>query len=308
MLGAGKNQRKRILVGGKQLLEQSELAARLNKMGALGNLVGALARCCHLNADRILEINGGDLVHLLGHGGRKQKRLARLADKARNLAQCMDEAEIEHLVGFVEHEVLCRIEPESLALDEIEQTARRCHDDVAAMSQRLDLRSNGHAAHDGIDLDGRTLGEGAQIDSDLVHQFAGRREDQGLAGLGIRLSGLGQKLLNDGKAECGGLAGAGLGKAHDIAAFKDERDCPFLDGRGIGKAQPCDGFKKMVVKAEGLKLSQIISFSGSASCAPNTTRLCRANLRVARLPLRLQIHPNPRATLRTGRQTCQNPA
>ena len=80
------------------------------------------------------------------------------------------------------------------------------------------LRADGHAADDAVDLDRRAAGEGAQVDGDLVDQFAGRREDQRLDGLGLRVATDFQQVMDQRQAERCGLAGAGLGKAHDIAA------------------------------------------------------------------------------------------
>ncbi len=50
----------------------------------------------------------------------------------------------------------------------------------------------------------------------------------------VRLSGrvlLGKQAFDHRQAECGGLAGAGLGKADQVAAFEKQRDRLRLDGR-----------------------------------------------------------------------------
>ena len=49
--------------------------------------------------------SGGKLGNCFWHGGRKQHGLAALRNHLGNLAQVVDEAKIQHLVGFVENEI-----------------------------------------------------------------------------------------------------------------------------------------------------------------------------------------------------------
>jgi hypothetical protein len=82
-----------------------------------------------------------------------------------------------------------------------------------------------HAAeHDGR-AQRRVLGVGLDVLGHLHRQFAGRRQDQRAhrvarrrhAGAGVR-----QQQLDDRQREAGGLAGAGLGGAHDVAALQHD--------------------------------------------------------------------------------------
>ena len=68
-----------------------------------------------------------------------------------------NEAHVEHSVGFVEHEYLHLRQIHRALLREIEQSTGRRHQDVAAASQRADLRVDVHAAEHLDTRSGRCL-------------------------------------------------------------------------------------------------------------------------------------------------------
>ena len=73
---------------------------------------------------------------------------------------------------------------------------------------------------------------GAEALADLAAEFAGRRTARAARGaFGARLPSVRGEALQDGQGEGGGLAGAGLGDADQVAAGKDGRDGRGLDGR-----------------------------------------------------------------------------
>ena len=95
----------------------------------------------------------------------------------------VDEAHVEHAVGFVEHQHLDLVEAQRALVDQIEQTARRRHQHFDAVRQRAHLLVDRHAA------DGERDGEradvpaiGAEAVGDLAGQFARRRQHQHAAG------------------------------------------------------------------------------------------------------------------------------
>ena len=63
-----------------------------------------------------------------------------------DLADVVDEAHVEHAVGFVEHEELDLAELQAVAAHEVEQAAGRGDQDVDALHERADLASHRHAA------------------------------------------------------------------------------------------------------------------------------------------------------------------
>ena len=206
---------------------------------------------------------------VLRHGGREEQRLPLDRQLADDFADVVDEAHVEHAVGFVEHQELDRAEPQRVALDHIEQAAGGGDHDFDALHDRTDLAAHRHAA------DGERRGQadvaaiGIEAVEDLAGQFAGRREHQHAAGLWLRPHAMLEQAVQDRQREGCGLAGAGLGDADDVTSGESEGDGLGLDGRGrqiifflertrdwIGKAEILKGGQKVVlsIKTAGARL------------------------------------------------------
>jgi hypothetical protein len=93
-------------------------------------------------------------------------------------AHIADEAHVEHPVRFVDDENRHQAEPDMFLLDEIEETAGRCDQNVDALTHGLNLAVLIDPAED----DGMTQLQMASIDAqafvDLDGELARRREDQ----------------------------------------------------------------------------------------------------------------------------------
>ena len=94
----------------------------------------------HRDLDRIAQHLRGELGNVPRHGRREHQRLALRRQLGDDLADVVDEAHVEHAVGFVEHQTFDLVEAQRIALDEIEQAARRGDQNVDAVEQRADLR------------------------------------------------------------------------------------------------------------------------------------------------------------------------
>ena len=107
-----------------------------------------------------------------------------------------------------------------------------CRDeDVDAAREALGLRSVRHAAEDNSGTKAEMGAVIAKTLGDLTRKFARRREDERAAGARLRLlTGCGEP-LQDRQREGGGLAGAGLRDAEDVAAFQNIGDGLRLDRR-----------------------------------------------------------------------------
>ena len=68
-----------------------------------------------------------------------------------------------------------------------------------------------------------------------------------------RTRGLGHEALQQRQDEAGGLAGAGLGAAHDVAAREDGGNGLRLDRRGRGVARFVHGTQQRLGQAEGIE-------------------------------------------------------
>ena len=80
--------------------------------------------------------------------------------------------------------------------------------------------------------------EAVQAVLDLQGKLAGGGEDQRPCGKALRRGLLGGEVLQQGQRESGGLAGAGLRDAKQIAAGQQMRDGGGLDGGGMEEALP----------------------------------------------------------------------
>ena len=145
----------------------------------------------------------------------------------------MDEAEIEHLVGFVEDQDFERRQVEHALVDQVEQAARGGDEHVETAADFADRAGHGGAAEDHADADVLALGIDAGMVGDLRGKLAGRGEHQhpGAAVDRTRTIG-GHQPVERRQHERRGLAGAGLGDAEQIAALQDDRDRLGLDRRG----------------------------------------------------------------------------
>ncbi len=101
---------------------------------------------------------------------------------------------MQHSVRLVEDEHLKRGEIDFLAFQQIDQTPRRCDDDMDALAQGFDLRLLVNSAVDRGHPDRETLAVIADVSHDLHRQLAGWSKNQGLH------SGELPRLVGEGKA------------------------------------------------------------------------------------------------------------
>ena len=153
MFGAPKDQRPLALVLGQKFDQQRCLFRLGDKVHLLRDLVRGFARRGHFDANGPVQIGIGNLVHQLGHGCRKQHRLAFLWDHRRDFAQIVDEPHVQHLVGFVQHQKRCFAQVHGAAVHQIQQTARCGHQHVNAAFQAFDLWIDRHTAHNHLRLE-----------------------------------------------------------------------------------------------------------------------------------------------------------
>ena len=176
------------------------------------------------------------LLDVRRHGGREEQVLALLRQVFHDLADRHDEAHVEHLVGFVEDEDLDLREVGVTLAKVVEQAAGSGDDDVDAARQRLALRAMADAAEDGGDAEAELGAVGLEAFGDLRREFARRRQDERTAAAARRRLTVGREAVEDGEGEGGGLAGAGLGDAEQVAAFHHAGNGGELDRRGLGIA------------------------------------------------------------------------
>ena len=174
VLGAGEHQRAvdRLLL--QELGEEGRLGGEVDLDDALGDALDRGGRRRHRHAGGIAQHRLGEVGDVLRHGGREEQRLPLDRQFADDFADVVDEAHVEHAVGFVEHQELDRAEPQRVALHEIEQAAGGGDHDFDALHHRADLAAHRHAADRQRRGEADVAAIGVEAVEDLARQFAGR--------------------------------------------------------------------------------------------------------------------------------------
>jgi hypothetical protein len=143
-----------------------------------------------------------------------------------DFADVVDEAHIQHPVGFIEHEKLDFAETQGVAGHQIEQTPGSGNEHLDAVLQRAHLRAHRDATdrQRGTDLDMPPVSPKAV--KYLAGQFSRRAEHQHAAGLALWEPSVCQEKMQDRQRERCGLAGAGLSDPDHVAARQN-------DGNGL---------------------------------------------------------------------------
>ncbi len=99
MLGAAEHEGLLARVLFQEGFQQLGLVALRREIDALHDPLHRFAGWRDLHLDRIAQIGLGEILDQFRHGGREEQRLALQRQVAGNLAQRMDEAHVEHVVG-----------------------------------------------------------------------------------------------------------------------------------------------------------------------------------------------------------------
>ena len=209
----------------EQVDQQVELAVVVDRDVVLLDRLdrGLVLRQVHL--DRLVHVPLGQLADVGADGRREQQGLVRVGDLLEDPLDVGAEPDVEHPVGLVEDDVEDVAQVERPPLDVVEDAARGADDDVDARAA-----GPGAAARSARRRRCRRWrrrwpwASFCELDDDLLDQFAGRRQDDGLGASAARFEHLDER-----DAERGGLAGAGLGLADDVEAVEGLGDEGGLD-------------------------------------------------------------------------------
>lgn len=137
----------------------------------------------------------------------------------------------------------------------VQKAAGTGDQDVDAALETVDLRIDADPAVGRGATQPGLAAQHAEGVVDLLGQFAGGGHDQGAQGSAFALD----QAVQDRQGKRGRLAGAGLGQAHDVAAFEDRRHGLDLDGGRGRVACGTDACGDLGVKVEGVKIFQKIN-------------------------------------------------
>ena len=231
---------------GVQLVGAHDLHVALAGVGARGGL--GLDRDL-LGVPQVLLRDPADC---LGHGRGEQRDLLLLRGLGQDLLHVLGEAHAQHLVGLVQHHVRDVVELQRALGEVVDHATGRAHDHLRAALEPGQLRAVGGAAVHG--QDGEVLqvrGVRAERLGHLQRELTGGGQHEH-AGAALRTVQVGElrELGQRGHRERGGLAGAGLGQAHDVPAAEQCGDGGGLDGRGVLVAHLVQGRQHTPVHAE----------------------------------------------------------
>ena len=139
-----------------------------------------------IDPHRVAQQRLGQLADLRRHGGGEQRRLPVGRQGGDDAADVADEAEIEHAVRLVEHEVADLVQLQFAGGHQVADAAGRADHDVGAAAHPLHLRRTADAAEDRDDAALMLAAEAMQAFLDLQGELAGRRQDECARGVAVR--------------------------------------------------------------------------------------------------------------------------
>ena len=267
-LRAGEDERLLHIALRQDVVEQRVLVvAVVRPVQALLDVLVRVGVRRHVDALRVAQQVMGEAAHVAGEGGAEHHGLAGRRHVFGDRRDVVDEAHVEHAVGFVEHQHFDVFEHALAGLQVVEQAPRGRDQDVQWTTQCGNLCRVRHATDDGGNA--QTLHMAAvhrRRLGDLHRQFARGRQHQDARTVNHALftalvvAAGGQDALQRGQDEGSRLAAAGAGRHHQVSARDRRRNRGGLDFGGGGVAGFGDGFHQGFVQAEGGKAHGQISF------------------------------------------------
>ncbi|MNP25414.1 hypothetical protein D3C76_1182220 [compost metagenome] len=125
--GLGEHQYLLPLALAHQVHEQFRLALLVHRHDPLLDRIGRDVARADFDSQRIVEHLPGQQADVIGEGRGEQQRLTFLRQRAVNVRQLLGKAQVEHAVGFVQHQGLQLVELQRVLAEQVEQAARGRH-------------------------------------------------------------------------------------------------------------------------------------------------------------------------------------
>ena len=244
VLGAAEDQHLIVFGALQQLRQQFLFLVDVDGIKRVGDGFGGRTALADLNRFGIFHRPAHQRIDLRRDRRREQHSLPGLGHAVDDLAHVGHEAHIEHAVGLVQHQKFDIVQAQHLALQLIEQPARRCDHDIGTPAQRLILLAVSGAA---VQHHRTQVGKARKIMKrgfNLRRQLAGRLEYQG-AGFAMLA-----ETRNDRQGERGGLPRAGLRRTDDIPSFERQRNRAQLNRCWVGVTSRLNPFENLVGQTE----------------------------------------------------------
>ena len=223
-LRAAEDDRLRRLLGVQHLDQRGDLVLGGDLQPELLDGVDRQRRGLDLDDHRVIQVLVGQAPDLGRHRRAEQRRLAARRRQRQDLLDVLEEAEVEHLVGLVEHDEAAGVQHQRVTADQVLDASDGADHDVAAGAQLRLLAADRRAAEDGDDVDALARPVGAQRLRDLDAELARRGQHQTLDLVLGRIDVVDQR-----QAEGGRLAGARLRLADHVESLQQVRDRLLLN-------------------------------------------------------------------------------
>ena len=215
----------------------------------------------HLVSHRVVEVGADEGLDTVVERGREQHDLGVRRHLTHHVVHLREEPHVGHLVCLVDDHRLHRRQVDRLAIEQVDQTARRRHDHVDAAAEGVVLGTHRDTAVDGRHPHTPGLDERLERVGHLHRQFPGRDQHQGGRSFGRRLG----DPLDGGEPEGEGLARPGLGLPAHVASGEGVGNGHRLDGERLGDADPGEDL------GGGLRQSEVgerVRFGGECHVSP----------------------------------------
>jgi len=125
--------------------QQGLFLAAANRVDHLGDTLHSGVARRDLYALRVLQQRSGEVTDFIAESGREQQALLVFGNRSQHFFDIMDEAHVEHAVGFVQHQHLHLAQVQHALLHQIKQATRGGHQNIHAFFDLGDLWVHAHA-------------------------------------------------------------------------------------------------------------------------------------------------------------------
>ncbi|MCY1438675.1 hypothetical protein D9M71_548840 [compost metagenome] len=262
MLGTHEGDQRVELFHFQQTQDSGNLLVGVDHQVGLFDRGNGLGLGLDLDVLRLAQVALGDGTDRGWQSGREQYGLTGFRHGLEDDFQVIHEAQLEHFVGFVEHQVVDGCQDFLVATQVVAQTARGSDDDLRAVADCFQLW-----AHRGTTINGHhgnarhLLGVGFKSGGYLQRQLTGWRQDQGL-----RLALARVDAVQDWQSEGGGFTGTCLRLTNHVVTGKNNRDRLLLNGRWLFVASSHNGGNNTWMKIESGEAAGFLGHGSASKC------------------------------------------
>jgi hypothetical protein len=182
----------------------------------------------NLKNNRVLQHLHGQISDLSRHGSGKEQVLTTGWKGSEDLADVWEETHVEHLIGFIEHDMLHGVEGYRSLSHVIKKSARAADHHVHTLLQVSDLNHHARSAVNGRAFDPERAAELYDNFIHLIGKFSGRHHNQQAEGT-LR----GSEMMHEGEDVSCCLAASCPGEAHKVATAQHRwKSLQLNRGRG----------------------------------------------------------------------------